>query len=73
MLRMLHDMSGQDTPIWARQCDNYPELRVMVSRAPIGTYRVTFTDTDAYAVIEQRIFKTCVRATEYAHTLVNQL
>jgi len=45
----------------------------MVSRAPIGTYRVTFTDTDAYAVIEQRIFKTCVRATEYAHTLVNQL
>jgi hypothetical protein len=59
--------------IWARSCANYPELWVKVAPTPIGTYRVLFIDSDVDAVIEQRIFKTCVRATEYAHTLVNQL
>jgi len=58
--------------IWARQCANYPELYVKVSGTPIGTYRVTFIDTDADAVISQRIFNKCVNATEFAHTLVNQ-
>ena len=58
--------------IWARQCANYPELYVKVSGTPIGTYRVTFIDTDADAVISQRIFNKCVTATEFAHTLVNQ-
>lgn len=72
MLWVLHDMNT-DGHIWARQCANYPELYVKVAGTPIGTYRVSFIDTDADVVIEQRIFKTCVRATEYAHTLVNQL
>jgi hypothetical protein len=58
--------------IWARQCANYPELYVKVSGTPIGTYRVTFIDTEADAVISQRIFNKCVNATEFAHTLVNQ-
>ena len=44
----------------------------MVSRTPIGTYRVTFRDADADATIEQRIFNKCVPATEYAHLLLNQ-
>jgi len=61
-----------DSMIWARQCTNYPELYVKVSGTPIGTYRVTFIDTEADAVISQRIFNKCVNATEYAHTLVNQ-
>lgn len=58
--------------IWARACANYPELWVKVAPMPIGTYKVLFIDSDADAVIEQRIFKTCVRATEYAHLLLNQ-
>ena len=72
LLWLLHDMSAQDTPIWARPCPHYPELHVMVSRTPIGTYRVTFRDADADATIEQRIFNKCVPATEYAHLLLNQ-
>jgi hypothetical protein len=73
MLWVLHHMSTQDTPIWARACPRYPELHVTVARTIIGTYRVTFRDTDADAVITQRVFTRCVPATEYAHTLVNQL
>jgi len=73
MLRMLHHMSAQDTTIWARACPHYPELHVTVARTPIGTYRVTFRDTDADAVINQRVFTKCVPATEYAHLLLNQL
>ena len=59
-----------DTTIWARQCAQYPELSVSVSRTVIGTYRVVFRDNDA--VIESRVFNSCVRATEHAHNLLDQ-
>ena len=69
---MIGNTDKPDSMIWARPCANYPELYVKVSGTPIGTYRVMFIDTDADAVISQRIFNKCVSATEYAHTLVNQ-
>ena len=76
MLRMLQRMKGcdmnQDTVIWARACTNHPDLSVSVARTVIGTFRVTFRDDDAGAIIETRIFNQCVRATEYAHSLLNQ-
>ena len=65
-------MHPDDTPLFARACAHYPELHVTVARTPIGTYRVIFEDTDARAVIESRIFEKCVRAHEYAYTLINQ-
>jgi hypothetical protein len=65
-------MHATDTPIFARACAHYPELRVTVARTPIGTYRVTFTDTDADAVIETRVFEKCMRAYECAQKLINQ-
>ena len=67
-------MHPDDTPITARACAHYPELHVTVARTTIGTYRVTFrdADADADAVIESRIFEKCVRAHEYAYTLINQ-
>ena len=65
-------MHANDTPILARACAHYPDLRVTVARTPIGTYRVTFRDEDADAVIESRVFQKCVRAHEYAYALINQ-
>lgn len=65
-------MHPDDKPIIARACAHHPELRVTVARTPIGTYRVAFEDTDARAVIETRVFEKCVRAHEYAYTLINQ-
>lgn len=61
-----------DTTIWARQCARYPELSVSVSRTDIGTYRVVFRDDEANAVIDSRVFNSCVRATEHAHNLLDQ-
>lgn len=61
-----------DNVIFARQCVNYPELSVSVSRTILGTYRMVFRDNDADAVIETRIFKTCMRAYEVAQLLINQ-
>ena len=65
-------MHANDTTIFSRACAHYPELRVIVARTPIGTYRATFIDTDADAVIETRVFQKCVRAHEYAYALINQ-
>lgn len=65
-------MHPDDTPIFARACAHYPDLSVTVARTPIGTYRVTFEDTDARAVIESRVFEKCMRAYEHAQTLINQ-
>ena len=65
-------MHSDDTPIIARACAHYPELSVTVSKTPIGTYRVTFRDNEADAVIESRIFEKCMRAYEHAQTLINQ-
>lgn len=65
-------MHATDTPITARACAHYPELRVTVARTPIGTYRVTFTDTDADAVIESRVFTSAARAEEHARMLADQ-
>ena len=65
-------MHPDDTPITARACAHYPELHVTVSKTPIGTYRVTFHDDEAGAVIESRIFEKCMRAYEHAQTLINQ-
>jgi hypothetical protein len=63
---------NQDTVIFGRACVNHPDLTVSVNRTILGTYRVVFRDTDADAVIETRIFKTCMRAYDYAQTLINQ-
>ena len=65
-------MHPDDTPVFARACAHYPDLHVTVSKTPIGTYRVTFRDNEADAVIESRVFQKCVRAHEYAYTLINQ-
>lgn len=62
---------NQDTAIWAR-ANRADGLSVHVNRTVLGTYRVVFRDTDADAIIETRIFNTCVRATEYAHTLIRE-
>ena len=62
-----------DETIWARQCAHYPELSVSVSRTAIGTYRVVFRDDEADAVIDSRVFNSCVRATQHAHNLIDQV
>ena len=58
-----------DTVITARACPD-DGLAVAVSRTLLGTYRVTFRDTDAGQTIETRIFNTATRASEYAWTLM---
>lgn len=62
-------INPQDTVITARACPN-DGLAVAVSRTLLGTYRVTFRDTDADQTIETRIFTSAVRAGEYAWTLM---
>ena len=47
-------------------------LAVMVGRTPIGTFRVTFRDTDAGAIIETRVFTDADRAIGYARGLIPQ-
>ena len=47
-------------------------LTVTVGRTPIGTYRVTFRDTDADAIIETRVFVARDRAIDYARGLIPQ-
>lgn len=61
-----------DSVIFRRACVNYPDLSVSVARTPIGTYRATFHDDEACAVIESRVFEKCMRAYEHAQTLINQ-
>ena len=65
-------MHPDDTPIIARACVHYPDLHVTVSKTPIGTYRVTFRDDEADAVIESRIFTSAARAEEHARMLADQ-
>ena len=62
-------INPNDTPITARACPD-DGLAVVVSRTLLGTYRVTFRDTDADQTIETRVFNTCMRAAEYAWTLM---
>ena len=45
-------------------------LAVMVGRTPIGTFRVTFIDTDADAIIETMVFVARDRAIDYARGLI---
>ena len=59
----------QDVVITSRACPS-DGLAVAVSRTLLGTYRVTFRDTDADQTIETRVFTTAVRATEYSWTLI---
>lgn len=47
-------------------------LTVTVGRTPIGTFRVTFRDTDAGAIIETRVFVDRERAIDYARGLIPQ-
>ena len=47
-------------------------LAVTVGRTPIGTFRVTFLDTDADAIIETRVFTDRDRAIDYARGLIPQ-
>jgi hypothetical protein len=58
-----------DTVITARACPD-DGLAIAVSRTLLGTYRVTFRDTDAGQTIETRIFNTATSASEYAWTLM---
>lgn len=62
----------QDSIIFSRACVNHPDLSVTVSRTVIGTYRMTFRDDEAGAIIETRIFDKCMRAYECAQILINQ-
>lgn len=62
----------QDSVVFRRACVNHPDLSVTVSRTPIGTYRMTFRDDDADAVIETRVFEKCMRAYECAQKLIDQ-
>jgi hypothetical protein len=59
----------QDVVISARACPD-DGLAVAVSRTILGTYRVTFRDTDADQTIETRVFSSAVAATEYSWTLI---
>lgn len=61
-----------DSVIFARPCVNYPDLSVSVARTAIGTYRMTFRDDEAGAIIETRIFTSCMRAYDVAQLLINQ-
>lgn len=61
-----------DSVIFARTCVNHPDLSVSVARTIIGTYRMTFRDDDAGAIIETRIFTSCMRAYDAAQLLINQ-
>lgn len=63
----------QDSIIFSRACINYPDLSVTVARTPIGTYRMTFRDNEAGAIIETRIFEKCMSAYESAQILINQV
>ncbi len=47
-------------------------LAVTVGRTPIGTFRVTFRDTDAGATIEIRVFTDRERAIGFARGLMPQ-
>lgn len=47
-------------------------LAVTVGRTPIGTFRVTFRDTDADAIIEIRVFIDRERALGFARGLILQ-
>lgn len=62
----------QDTPLWRAPCANHPDLSVTVARTVIGTYRMTFRDDEAGAIIETRIFEKCMRAYECAQQLIDQ-
>ncbi len=62
----------QDSIIFSRACVNHPDLSVTVARTPIGTYRMTFRDDDAGAIIETRIFNSADRANECARMLIDQ-
>lgn len=62
----------QDSIIFSRACVNHPDLSVTVSRTVIGTYRMTFRDDEAGAIIETRIFDKCMRAYECARMLIDQ-
>ena len=46
-------------------------LIVAVSLTLLGTYRVTFRDTDAGQTIETRVFNSAARAGDYAASLVS--
>ena len=61
-----------DSVIFARPCVNHPDLSVSVTRTIIGTYRMVFRDDDAGAIIETRIFTSCMRAYDAAQLLINQ-
>ena len=65
-------MQANGTTIFGRACAHYPELHVIVARTPMYTYRVLFKDTNSDAVIESRVFQKCLRAYEYAYTLIYQ-
>jgi|LakMenEpi03Aug12_release.lakeMendotaPanAssembly.Ray.scaffolds.fasta_scaffold3063088_2 hypothetical protein len=61
-----------DAVIFARPCVNHPDLSVSVARTIIGTYRMVFRDDEAGAIIETRIFTSCMRAYDAAQLLINQ-
>lgn len=61
-----------DSVIFARPCANHPDLSVFVARTIVGTYRMVFRDDEAGAIIETRIFTSCMRAYDAAQLLINQ-
>ena len=63
---------NRDSIVFRRACVNHPDLSVTVARTPIGTYRMTFRDDEAGAIIETRIFEKCMRAYECAQQLIDQ-
>lgn len=61
-----------DSVIFAHPCVNHPDLSVSVARTIVGTYRMVFRDDEAGAIIETRIFTSCMRAYDAAQLLINQ-
>ncbi len=61
-----------DSVIFARPCVNHPDLSVSVARTTIDNYRMVFRDDEAGAIIETRIFTSCMRAYDAAQLLINQ-
>jgi hypothetical protein len=63
---------SNDTPLWSRT-DPDDGLSVIVTRTPIGTYRVIFTDTDANETIDSRVYVTRESADLFASTLIPEI
>ena len=63
-------MTPENETLITRRVDATDGLSVTLTRTLLGTWRVVFCDTDAYAVIESRVFSRRDSAEWHASTLI---